>query len=50
MEFGSYANEPRSAQSPIPSWVLIINEPQFLDKDQEALADKQRAAVPAPRF
>ncbi|MGY4435078.1 hypothetical protein ACVWWO_007555 [Bradyrhizobium sp. F1.13.1] len=50
MEFGSYSSEPRSAQSPIPSWVLIINEPQLLDKDQEALADKQRAAVPTPKF
>lgn len=50
MEFGSYSSEPRSAQSPIPSWVLIINEPRFLDQDQDALADKQRAAVPTPKF
>ncbi|WP_426611347.1 hypothetical protein [Bradyrhizobium sp. McL0616] len=50
MEFGSYFSESRSAQSPIPSWVLIVNEPQLLDRDQDALADKQRAAVPTPKF
>lgn len=50
MELGQYSSEPRSANSPIPSWVLIINEPRFLDQDQDALADKQRAAAPTPKF
>lgn len=50
MELGQYSSEPRSANSPIPSWVLIINEPRFLDQDQDALADKQRAAAPPPKF
>lgn len=50
MELGSYSGEPRSANSPIPSWVLIINEPQFLDEDRDALVGKQRAAVPPPKF
>jgi len=50
MEFGPYSGEPRSANSPIPSWVLIINEPRFLDKDRDALVEKQRAAAPPPKF
>lgn len=50
MELGQYSSEPRSANSPIPSWVLIINEPRFLDLDRDALVEKQRAAVPPPKF
>ncbi|WP_027529647.1 hypothetical protein [Bradyrhizobium sp. WSM3983] len=50
MQLGSYSGEPRSVNSPIPTWVLIISEPQFLDKDRDALVEKQRAAVPPPKF
>lgn len=50
MELGQYSSEPRSANSPIPSWVLIINEPRFLDQDRDSLVEKQRAAVPPPKF
>jgi hypothetical protein len=50
MELGPISGEPRSANSPIPSWVLIVNEPRFLDQDQDALAAKQRAAAPTPKF
>ncbi|TQF27459.1 hypothetical protein UNPF46_30845 [Bradyrhizobium sp. UNPF46] len=50
MELNQYSSEPRSANSPVPSWVLTINEPRFLDQDQDALADKQRAAAPPPKF
>lgn len=50
MELGQYSSEPRSANSPISSWVLIINEPRFLDQDRDALVEKQRTAVPPPKF
>lgn len=50
MEFAPYSNEERSAQSPIPSWALIISEPRFLDKDRDALVEKQRAIAPTPKF
>jgi hypothetical protein len=50
MEFGPYSDQERSAQSPIPSWVLIISEPRYLDKDRDALVEKQRAAAPPPKF
>lgn len=50
MELNQYSSEPRSANSPVPSWVLTIDEPRFLDQDQDALLEKQRAAVPPPKF
>ncbi|WP_018321631.1 hypothetical protein [Bradyrhizobium sp. WSM2793] len=50
MELDQYSSEPRSANSPVPSWVLTINEPRFLDLDQNALLEKQRASVPSPKF
>lgn len=50
MELDQYSSEPRSSNSPIPSWVLTINEPRFLDQDRDALLQKQRAAVPPPKF
>jgi hypothetical protein len=50
MELGPASSEPRPANSSIPSWVLFINEPRFLDQDQDALAAKQRAAAPPPKF
>jgi hypothetical protein len=50
MEFTGYSDQQRPAQSPIPSWALIISEPRFLDKDREALVDKQRAVAPPPKF
>jgi hypothetical protein len=50
MELDQYSSEPRSSNSPIPSWVLTINEPRFLDQDRDALLEKQRAAVPPPKF
>ncbi|MDA9420631.1 hypothetical protein [Bradyrhizobium sp. CCBAU 53380] len=50
MELDQYSSEPRSANSPVSSWVLTINEPRFLDQDQDALLEKQRAAVPPPKF
>ena len=50
MEFGPYSDQERTAQSPIPSWVVIINEPRFLDQDRDALVEKQRAAAPPPKF
>lgn len=50
MQLDQYSTERRSANSPIPSWVLIINEPRFLDQDRDVLLEKQRAAVPPPKF
>jgi hypothetical protein len=50
MEFAPYSDQQRPAQSPIPSWALIISEPRLLDKDREALVDKQRAIAPPPKF
>jgi len=50
MELDQYSSAPRSSNSSIPSWVLTINEPRFLDQDQDALLEKQRAAVPPPKF
>jgi hypothetical protein len=50
MEFAPYSNQEPSVQSPIPSWALIISEPRFLDKDREALVEKQRAVAPTPKF
>jgi hypothetical protein len=50
MEFAPYSDQERSAQSPIPSWALIMSEPRLLEKDRDALVEKQRAAAPTPKL
>ena len=50
MEFTGYSDQQRPAQPPIPSWALIISEPRLLEKDRDALVEKQRAVAPTPKF
>jgi hypothetical protein len=50
MEFNPYYDQERPVQSPIQSWALVMTEQRLLDKDREALAEKQRAVAPTPKF